>query len=284
MSKLKKALERAKESRENGQITGRRSKSSPSFSLRMKDKKNPNEYKEISIQYSKTKILDIDPKKLKKSKIISHIKEDRASEQINVLRTQILRKLEEINGNTLMVTSAHPGEGKTFTSINLGVSIAQELNKTVLLVDCDLRRPDSTHFDFATDFFGLKVEQGLSDFLLGQAELEDILLNPGIARLTILPGGRSLLNSSELLGSLKMESLVKEMKNRYGSERIIIFDSPSILGISDPLTFARFVDAILLVVEAKRTTPADLRKVTAMLKGRNIIGTVLNKLDTKQHV
>ena len=281
MSKLKKALERAKSTRADGTITGRPSKSSPGFSLKGKDKENPKEDKEITIQYSKTKILDIDPRKLKKNKIISHIKEDRASDQINVLRTQILSKLEDMDGNTLMVTSAHPGEGKTFTSINLGVSIAQELNKTVLLVDCDLRRPDSTHFDFASDFFGLKVDQGLSDFLLGQAELEDILLNPGIDRLTILPGGRSLLNSSELLGSLKMESLVKEMKSRYGDERIIIFDSPSILGISDPLTFARFVDAILLVVEAKRTTQADLRKVTAMLKGRNIIGTVLNKLDTK---
>jgi len=273
MSKLKKALERAKMNR--GLENGEPLKPKPTA---LKDKKKPKDIKEISIKYSKTKILDINPKNLRKNKIISHIKEDRAADQISILRTQILNKLDEIAGNTLMVTSAHPGEGKTFTSINLGVSIAQELNKTVLIVDCDLRKPETTHFDFASDFFGIEIKKGLSDYLLGQVELEDILLNPGIDRLTILPGGQPLLNSSELLGSLKMESLVNDMKSRYMGERIVIFDSPSMLGISDPLAFSRLVDGILLVVEANKSTVEDLKKINKMLKGRTILGTVLNKI------
>jgi non-specific protein-tyrosine kinase len=199
------------------------------------------------------------------------------TDQINILRTQLLYKLGEINGNTLMVTSANPGEGKTFTSINLGISIAQELSRSVLLVDCDLRQPEANHFDFASDFFGVKIKQGLSDYLLGEVDLEDILLNPGIDKLTILPGGKPILNSAELLVSPRMEMLVKETKERYGKDRIIIFDSPSILTISDPLAFARFVDGILLVVETKKSTREDVKKVMNLLKDRVILGTVLNK-------
>ena len=278
MSKLKKALERAKESRGNGtgtliaQMKQPKPKSVPGTT------KMDDESHEIRVTYSKTKVLDIDPKKLKKNKIFSHIKENGMAEQISIIRTQLLNKLDEIGGNTFMVTSANPGEGKTFMSINLGFSIAQELRKTVLLVDCDLRQPGTEHLDFSSDFLGVKIDRGLSDYLLGQVELEDILLNPGIDRLTILPGGRSLLNSAELLSSPRMGKLVSEMKDRYGKDRIVIFDSPSILKISDPLAFSRFVDGILLVVESKRTTNTDIKKVMELLKDRVILGTVLNKV------
>ncbi len=281
MSKLKKALERAKQARAEEIIepdTGFKRKGAMEKAQGTREPQpTPEKSEEVNIAYTQTKVLDIDAQSLKNNKIISHIKEDWMAEQISILRTQLLHKLEEIDGNTLMVTSANPGEGKTFTSINLGVSIAQELNRTVLLVDCDLRRPDDSHFDFASDFFGVEINKGLADYLLGQAELQDILLNPGIERLTILPGGKPLLNSSELLASRKMEMLVKEMKERYGKDRIIIFDSPSILAISDPLSIARFVDGILLVVETNRSTNDDIKKVMNLLKDRVILGTVLNK-------
>lgn len=279
MSKLKKALERAKQTREEGILepdTGSRLKGAVEKAQTTREPQ-PEKSEEVNIAYTQTKVLDIDAQSLKKNKIISHIKEEWMAEQISILRTQLLHKLEEIDGNTLMVTSANPGEGKTFTSINLGVSIAQDLNRTVLLVDCDLRRPDDSHFDFSSDFFGVEINKGLADYLLGQAELKDILLNPGIERLTILPGGKPLLNSSELLASRKMEMLVKEMKERYGKDRIIIFDCPSILAISDPLSIARFVDGILLVVETNRSTKDDIKKVMNLLKDRVILGTVLNK-------
>jgi len=294
MSKLKKALERAKEARsieshsgENGNRLGRALKKAkrkaepeqkgPGQTRSEQTQSEKTRPEEIRISYSRTKVLDIDPQNLKKNKIFSHIKEDRMTDQINILRTQLLHKLAEIEGSTLMVTSANPGEGKTFTSINLGISIAQELNRTVLLVDCDLRQPEEHHFDFASDFFGVEIHKGLSDYLLGQADFEDILYNPGIERLTILPGGKPILNSAELLSSPKMEMMVNEMKLRYGKERVIIFDSPSILTISDPLAFARFVDGILLVVETNRSTKSDIKTTMELLKDRVILGTVLNK-------
>jgi len=278
MSKLKKALELAKKARNTNDKNIYKEKSQPPVNLEKNDEIEQYS-QELNITYSKTKVLDIDPRKLKKNKIYSHIGTDWMSEQINILRTQVLNKLESINGNTVMVTSAHPGEGKTFISINLAFSIAQELGRTVLLVDCDLRPPESSHFDFATDYFGVKIEKGLSDVLLMQNELSEVFLNPGIERLTIVPGGRPVLNSSELLGSRRMENLVKEMKDRYGKNRIIIFDSPSILKISDPLAFSRFVDGVLLVVESKRTSNSDIIKVIELLKDRVILGTILNKVD-----
>ena len=118
------------------------------------------------------------------------------TDQLKILRTHILERLKEIGGNSLLVTSANPGEGKTFTSINLGISIAQELSRTVLLVDSDLRPPSEQHRDFSADILGVHVGQGLSDYLLRQAEIPDLLFNPGIEKLTILPGGKSLPNIS----------------------------------------------------------------------------------------
>ena len=278
MSKLKKALERAKEARgDHGSPLGHEGQGKP-----RKPQLDPTELdksiQEIKVNYSRTKVLNIDPRKLKENKIFSHIKENGMAEQITILKTQLLNKLEQINGNTLMVTSAYPGEGKTFMSINLAFSIAQELHRTVLLVDCDLRHPDAGHVDFTSDYFGVNIDKGLSDYLLGQAELEDILLNPGIDRLTILPGGRPILNSTELLSSARMEMLVSDMKQRYGKNRIVIFDSPSILKISDPLAFSRFVDGILLVVEIKKSSAKDIKKVMSLLKDRVILGTILNKV------
>jgi len=299
MSKLKRALERAKQARSedihdldtgsNLRRAVKKAQKKAGSELTMPEQTIPERMipertipeqtksEEVRIAYTRTKILDIDPKNLKKNKIFSHIKEDRMINQINILRTQLLHKLEEINGNTLMITSANPGEGKTFTCINLGISIAQELNRTVLLVDCDLRQPEGNHFDFASDFFGVEINKGLSDYLLGQVNLEDILFNPGIEKLTILPGGKPLLNSAEQLSSPKMEMLVKEMKVRYGKDRVVIFDSPSILTISDPLAFARFVDGILLVVETNKSTKEDIKTTMELLKDRVILGTVLNK-------
>ena len=280
MSKLKKALERAKEARGVGRLI--MSGDNDQKLLQKKEMVIPERnLQDVHFEYSKTKVLDINPQELTKNKIFSHVKENGMAEQISILKTQLLNKLDDINGNTLMVTSAFPGEGKTFMSINLGVSIAQELGRTVLLVDCDMRHQKKTHVDFSNDFLGIEVEKGLSDILLGQAQLEDSFRNHVIDRLTILPAGKPILNSSELLASSRMDMLVTEMKERYGKNRIVILDSPSILKISDPLIFSRFVDGILIVVEVNKSSAADIKKVMELLKDRIILGTVLNKARSK---
>jgi non-specific protein-tyrosine kinase len=276
MSKLKKALEKAKVNRVHDDQTSVNR-------LINKTNKTPKPIEvdecrpELNINYSTTKVKKIGDRTLQKGKVISLFHDLEKVDQIKTLRTQILNKLKEIGGNSILITSANPYEGKTFTAINLGVSIAQELHKTVLLVDCDLKNHSNHHKSFGKDFFGTQLAEGLSDYLLEQAELQDLLINPGIERLVLLPAGKSLPNSAEMLGSYRMELLVNDIKCRYPEDRIVIFDSSSLLTSADPLVLTRFVDGILLIVEEEKTTTEDLRKAMELLKDKPVIGTVMNK-------
>jgi len=282
MSKIKKALEKAKEARQTDGFPFAQENKGELKALRSEtEKRELLEGAEVKINYSQTKICQLDPCVLKQNKVFSLFEESKTTDQMKILRTQLLNKLEEIGGNSFLVTSAYPGEGKTFISINLGVSIAQELDRTVLLVDADLRNPSFNHCSFSKDFWGVDFDTGLSDYLTGKSDIPDLLLNPGIKKLTILPGGKALSNSAELLGSSKMESLVKEMKDRYRGDRIIIFDSPAILTCSDALVLSRYVDCVLLVVEEEKTSGDDLKRVMELLKDTPIAGTVLNKSKEK---
>ena len=280
MSKLKKALEKAKETREQGSQTFTRKDHRKYQQTKVKTSDDIDVCRpELNIEYSKTKIKKIDDHVLKKGKVVSLFHDLEKIDEIKTLRTQVLNKLKEIGGNSLLVTSANPYEGKTFTAINLGVSIAQELDRTVLIVDCDLKNHSNFnhHKSFGKDFFGTQMDEGLSNYLLEQAELQDLLINPGIERLVLLPAGRSLPNSAEMLGSPRMEKLINDLKCRYPLDRVIIFDSSSLLKSADPLVLTRYVDGILLVVEEEKTTTEDLEKVTELLKDKPVIGTVMNK-------
>ena len=273
MSKLKKALEKARMARQsrNGpaEQTGETSVAGSTPALQ--------DDGEIQITYTRTKVIPIDPRVLRKNKVISLFHEDRMTDQLKILRTQILNRLKEIGGNSLLVTSVIPGEGKTFTAINLAISIAQELNRTVLLVDADLRHPLERHCDFSCDFLGVDRGRGLSDYLMKNAEIPDLLFNPGIEKLTILPAGNPVPNSAELLGSARMATLAQELKNRYSGDRVIIYDSPSLLTCPDPMVLSRFVDGILLVVESERTPADDVKRAMELLKDKPVLGTLLNK-------
>jgi non-specific protein-tyrosine kinase len=280
MSKLKKALEKAKETREQEpqSFVSKDNRNYQHTKVAIPD--NSNECRpELNIKYSQTRIKKIDDHVLKKGKVLSLFHDLEKIDQIKTLRTQVLNKLKEFDGNSLLVTSANPYEGKTFTAINLGVSIAQELDRTVLIVDCDLKNHSNFnhHKTFGKDFFGTQMDEGLSNYLLEQGELQDLFINPGIERLVLLPAGRPLPNSSEMLGSPRMEILVNDIKCRYPEDRIVIFDSSSLLTSADPLVLTRFVDGILLVVEEEKTTTEDLEKVAELLKDKTVIGTVMNK-------
>ena len=278
MSKLKKALEKAKETRgaKGKSIYSSRKKARPLANRKVAS--DGSECRpEVDICYSETKIKKIDNSILKKGKVISLFHDLEKIDEIKTLRTQVLNHLNQVRGNSLLITSANPYEGKTFTAINLGVSIAQELDRTVLLVDADMRKHNAKHSDFALDFFGTDMNEGLSNYLLGQAEIADILVNPGIKRLVLLPSGRPLSNSAELLGSPRMVALVNDIKSRYADDRIIIFDSASILSCADPLVLSRYVDGILFVVEHEKTTTAQLEKSMELLKDKPLFGTIVNK-------
>ena len=190
----------------------------------------------------------------------------------NLLRTQVLHRTRPKGHNTIMVTSVVDGEGKTITAINLAVSIAREVKQTVLLVDTDFRNPTVHHY------LGCNTDQGLSDYLRQDAPIAELLLNPGLAKMVVLPAGRPFHGSTEMLGSPKMEKLVEEMKRRY-PERYVIFDCPPILAVPDTLIFSSYVDGVIMVVEAGRTPKEQIRKAVELLEGRNIVGVVMNKAE-----
>jgi protein-tyrosine kinase len=194
-----------------------------------------------------------------------------AAEQYRKLRARVFRVTVKDNLNTLMIASADSGEGKTITAINLAVAIAQELDRTVLLVDGDLRNP-SVH-----KYLGIEVRHGLSDYLMNKATIPDILVKTGIGRLVLLPAGSAVENPAELLASERMKGLVREMKHRY-PDRYLIFDSSPVLLAADALSLGNYMDGIVFVVQADRTSPKVATSALALLKGYNILGSVFNNV------
>jgi len=175
------------------------------------------------------------------------------------------------HANLIVVTSARPGEGKTFTACNLALSIAAERNRTVLLVDADVIKPA------VTKTLGFEAEQGLVDFLIDdQLELADVLVNTSIPSLTVLPAGSKHHLSAELLAGDNMHRLTAELSVRY-PDRIVIFDSPPLLATTEASILTSLMGQVVMVVEAERTAQSQVKDALAMLNPNQIIGFVLNK-------
>ena len=227
-----------------------------------------------NITYDQTKIIKSDANVYVENRLIAGLKNDPRNTPFRMLRAQVLQQLREHNWNTLAINGATQGAGKTFVATNLAVSIALEVNQTVLLVDLDLRRP-SVH-----KYFGCEPEYGLLDYLQEDIPIKEIFINPGIERLVLLPGRGSTDEASEKISSPKMIRLVDELKSRYKS-RIVIFDLPPLLSVDDAWVFLPHVDASLLVVENGKNTEEEVIKSLEILKRTNFIGAVLNKDDEK---
>jgi protein-tyrosine kinase len=225
------------------------------------------------IPTAQTLSIELDDAVLRENRIITGLEPGPFTEAYNILRTQVLQRFKENNWNVLGITSPGSGEGKTLTAINLAISIAREVDYSVLLVDANLRHP------WMLEHFGLSGRKGLSDYLTGDVPLPELLIQSGrIEHLTLLPAGQPLVNSAEMLNSPKMVDLVRDMKSRYHS-RIIIFDLPPVLTSADALAFSPYVDAVLLVLEDGRTQKPDVERAVELLSNTNIVGTVLNKAE-----
>jgi exopolysaccharide/PEP-CTERM locus tyrosine autokinase len=178
---------------------------------------------------------------------------------------------DENPGNLIMVTSSLPGEGKTFCSINLAMSIAMELDHTVLLVDADVARPSVLRT------LGLPAQRGLMDLLLDdKVDMADIMLRTNVDTLTILPAGTNSPRATELLASQTMTSFVHEIASRY-PDRIVIFDSPPLLLTSEAHVLAGHMGQIVVVVEAERTTQHAVKESLRQLEGLQNVNLIYNK-------
>lgn len=267
MEKIQKALEKARQ--ERGVVLGTapaRPRERPSARPAARDLKAP-------ITYSQTRVAKTESHLLRENRVIAGTPQEHLADAFRILRTQVLQRMSAHHHTTLAVTSPNPEEGKSLTAVNLAISLAMDVNHTALLVDLDLRRP-SIH-----DFFGIRPDVSLTDYLAGEAALADCLVNPGIERLVVLPANRRVGNSSELLSSPEMVALARELKTRY-PDRLVIYDLPPLLVTDDSLVFLQYADACLLVVEENATSKDDVAKSLELLSGCNLIGTVLNKSHT----
>jgi protein-tyrosine kinase len=221
------------------------------------------------IVYTRTRVMPVATDVLQ-DKRIALAANHALADAYKLLRTQLLMRMRDNGWNTIAVTSPGRYAGKTSVAINLAVSLALEMDQTVLLVDADLRHPN------VANVLGLPVEKGLSDYLSQQTPIEDMLIHPGIGRLVVLPGNQALNNSAELLRSPMMVDLVRDLKHRYAN-RIIVFDLPPVLEVADTLAFSPLVDASILVVEEHQTPREEIEQACSLLKATHLLGVVLNK-------
>ena len=174
-------------------------------------------------------------------------------------------------GNLIMLTSSLPGEGKTYSAINLAMSIAMELDHTVLLVDADVARPSVLRT------LGLPAQRGLMDLLVDdKLDMGEVMLRTNVDTLSILPAGTSTPRATELLASSTMSNLVNEIANRY-PDRIVIFDSPPLLLTSESHVLASHMGQIVVVVEAQTTTQHAVKEALSQLGGLNNVNLIYNK-------
>jgi exopolysaccharide/PEP-CTERM locus tyrosine autokinase len=173
-----------------------------------------------------------------------------------------------------MVASAVSGEGKSLVAVNLASIIAVELHSHALLVDCDLRNPSITRW------FGLQEKKGLSDYLIGETEVQDLLIKTSIDKLSILSGGSIQENPVELVGSNKMKTLIQDLKSRY-EDRYIIIDSSPILATTEPSVLNEIVDGIILVIKSGDTPRETIQQAVKLLNKNKILGVVLNNMQFK---
>jgi protein-tyrosine kinase len=263
MERIKKALEKARQEREIRQGGS----SVPTQGTSPASTATPGK--------SQTSTISVEDSVLRENRIIMGLEPCEFTDAYNHLRTQVLQRFKENNWNVLAITSPGEAEGKTLTAINLAISIAREVDYTVLLVDANLRHP------WMLEHFGLEHRKGLSDHLTDDIPIAELLVKPSrVEHLVLLPGGRPLTQSAEMLNSPKMAQLVEDMKSRYHS-RIIIFDLPPVLTSADALAFSPYVDAALLVVEEGKTQKQDIERAVELLDSTNVLGTVLNKAAVK---
>ena len=228
------------------------------------------------VSYSRTRVIELNLLHLEKHRIVAFNKHDPMSISFDVLRTQVLRKMDEKAWRTLAVTSPTPGCGKTVVAINLAMSIAHQTNKTAMLVDFDLRRPK------VASYLGLAAETSLNDVIAGKAALPDALINPDIPRLVVLPTRRPEPTPAEKLASKQVKGLIRDLRERY-VDRTVLIDLPPLLGTDDAMSILPEVDGVLVVVGNGMATKAEINDTLRHLPAGKLVGVVLNKGEQAQN-
>ena len=195
-----------------------------------------------------------------------------AAEEFRKLKAQIFHRLPN-PPHSILVTSAAPQEGKTMVAVNLAIAISQEINKKVILIDGDLRNP-------RIRFQKRRNSKGLSNYLSDGTPLSEILINSELENLSVIEAGPSTSKSSELIGSKKMEELLRAVAESRENPYIII-DSPPIISTTEPMLLAKMVDGVVLVLMADQTPKQAISRALKGIDRQKMIGVVLNQVDLK---
>ncbi|MGE7771279.1 CpsD/CapB family tyrosine-protein kinase [Viridibacillus arvi] len=212
-------------------------------------------FKRKRIQLARNLVTSTDPKSI-------------VSEQFRLVRENIKFAIKDKKLCTLLFTSASLGEGKSTVAANIAIAFAQDGRK-VLLVDADLRKPTVQHT------FEKLISPGLTNYLISQWEIDEVITKSGIKGLDIITSGPIPTNPAELLGSTSMNKLIEEIKSKYD---MVIFDSPPVLSVSDTLILSEKCDGTILVISSGATEKGHAVKAKEVLQASkaNIIGTILN--------
>ncbi|MFX0200780.1 MAG: CpsD/CapB family tyrosine-protein kinase [Candidatus Hodarchaeota archaeon] len=197
-----------------------------------------------------------------------------ATEEFRKLRTLIFKTSAAKPMQTILVTSAVPGEGKSTIASNLALVISQGVKEYALLIDCDLRNSHTS------PFLGQNIPLGLSDYLMGKLNPTNLIVGTEIPKLSILPSGSITSNPAELLGSEKMRDLIKTLKSQH-ENRYIIIDSPPIVVTTEPIILSEMVDGVIVVVLAAKTPQEVVQRAIKGMDKEKILGIVLNQYKAK---
>ena len=264
MSRVFRALEKAEREKQEG------SKKESVFKLPEQKSVSAKEVSAVRIPYERPVEVGLPSKK--ETSILVAPPNSFAEEQFRMLKTQIFQWSSN-PPHIILVTSSFPREGKTTVSLNLALAIAQEIQKKAILVDADLRRPSIYHESH-------RGSKGLSNYLLDQVELSEILVGSDMENLSFIPGGPSPKKSAELIGTQRMKDLLTSLRE-LGDNSYVIIDSPPILSTSEPTLLSKMVEGVILVVMADRTPRDSIRRAIQSIDREKIIGVVLNQEELK---
>lgn len=226
-----------------------------------------------------SKVFSINRKKMTEQGYVSYDNiNSQLSEEYRIIKRPLInnalnvQKNEISRANLILVTSSQPGEGKTFTAINLAFSIASEPDKKVLLIDADVAKPS------ISKILGIKDNvHGLIDYLNGEdIDFSEMMIKTDVAGLSVIPAGSRHSYSTELLASNRMDLLADELHSRY-PDRIVIFDSPPLLATTQAEVLSGLVGQVVLVVEAEKTLQSIVSDAIDKLKGCDVVLALLNK-------
>lgn len=270
MEQIKEAIARAKKGRDKLPINalGRHAETGQVKSERMLQSAPV----QTSQDHELENLIHLDRGHLEEMRIFAHDGLDRRTSHYDMLRTQVSQILKEAHLKTFAITSPRPGVGKTMTALNLAFSIARQREQSVLLVDLDLRRPR------IVSYLGLRADYSIDDIINNRCTLDEAVIKPGLGhgRLSIVAASTPVSQSTELIASLRMQKLTKQLKTNQ-TYSMIIYDLPPMLASDDFLAFLPQADCAMIIAGVGDTTVHEIKECERLIGEDKFLGCVLNK-------